>query len=384
MAPALRTVLFRTHWLLGLSAGLVLALLGVTGALMSYEEAVTDALNAGRAAVVAGDRTRLGPEALLARVQADHPTLRVSGLTIAVDPARAVRVRFANAGTERPPARYVDPYDGGDRGIVAGEAAFATIRALHRWLLLPGEGRGWGRTVTGICAMALLVFLGTGLYLRWPRLHSWRIWLRPSLTRPGRPRWWSLHAVAGTWLLPVYLVIALTGLWWSYDAYRARATRLLTGAWPEVRKEGGRMEARGERPALALDAAWRTFTAEAGEAAIATVTLPERRERTIRIRYLAHADDPPSARSEMHLDAATGARVSLAHAADKTLGQRIADNMLEVHRGRFFGPVFALVFCLAALAMPGLAATGLALYLLRRRAARRRRAPAASGSPVRA
>ena len=38
--PAPRTVLFRLHWALGLTAGFVLALMGVTGALMSYEEAV--------------------------------------------------------------------------------------------------------------------------------------------------------------------------------------------------------------------------------------------------------------------------------------------------------------------------------------------------------
>jgi sulfite reductase (NADPH) flavoprotein alpha-component len=49
------------------------------------------------------------------------------------------------------------------------------------------------------------------------------------------------------------------------------------------------------------------------------------------------------------------------------------DNILEVHRGRFFGDLFALLFCLAALALPGFAATGLTLYVLRRRAAARRR-----------
>ncbi|GJD54307.1 PepSY-associated TM helix domain-containing protein [Methylobacterium dankookense] len=390
--PTLRTILFRLHWAFGLTAGLVLALVGVTGALMSYEDAAMDALNAERAAVQAGGRTRLGPEALVAAIEAAHPGLRVAALTLAADPARAARVRFTGSPAERAPSRYLDPYDGADRGTVAGEKTFETIRSLHRWLLLPGGGRGWGRTITGISALALLAFLGTGLYLRWPKLHSWRIWLRPSLARPGRPRWWSLHAVVGTWLVPVYLVIGLTGLWWSYDSYRAGATYLLTGAWPETRPqgEGGRMEerragAKAAPPPLALDAAWRIFTAETGDrAALATVTLPAGRERTIRIRYLADADDAPSARSEMHFDAGTGALLTTAHAADKSLGKRIAENMLEVHRGRFFGGVFALIFCLAALAMPVFAATGITLYVLRRRAARKRAAPAVRAEPVRA
>lgn len=399
MRPSLRTVLFRTHWLIGLTAGLVLALMGVTGALMSYEEMVTDALNAERAAIVPADRTRLAPEALVARIEADHPGLRVGGLTLYADPTRAVRVRFAGAATgEHLSSHYADPYDGADRGAVAGEAAFETIRELHRWLLLPGGGRGWGRTITGICAIALLVFLGTGLYLRWPKLHRWTIWLRPSLARPGRPRWWSLHAVVGTWVMPVYLVIALTGLWWSFESYRAGATYLLTGSWPEQRPprtaaqpeaaqpERGRREgARAERRPVALDRAWQAFASgEGAGAAVAVVTLPRGRDGDIRIRYLAQADDPPSARSEAIFDAASGALVSVSRTADKSLGRRIADNMLEVHRGRFFGGAAALVFCLAALAMPLFAATGLTLYILRRRAARRRAALPVRGEPARA
>ncbi|MGQ7695762.1 PepSY domain-containing protein, partial [Streptococcus suis] len=77
--------------------------------------------------------------------------------------------------------------------------------------------------------------LATGLYLRWPKVHRWRIWLKPSLSRPGRPRWWSLHAVAGTWLTPVYLVIALTGLTWSYPSFKDGVTWLLAGT-PERTK----------------------------------------------------------------------------------------------------------------------------------------------------
>ncbi|AWN34499.1 PepSY-associated TM helix domain-containing protein [Methylobacterium radiodurans] len=388
----LRTILFRTHWALGLTAGLVLALMGVTGALMSYEEAIVEALNARTAAVEAGDRARLGPEALVARIEAQVPGQRVTALSIPGDPGRAVRVRFAGTGPgEHPASHYVDPYDGADRGAVAGEEAFDTIRSLHRWLLIPGGGRGWGRTVTGLCAVALLVFLATGLYLRWPKLHRWRIWLRPALARPGRPRWWSLHAVVGTWVIPVYAVIALTGLWWSYDAYRAGATYLLTGSWPEARPQrqagaGRRDGGRGERRPAALDAAWQTFTTgEGANAALAVLSMPgERGEPNIRIRYLARPGDGPSSRTDLTYDAASGSFLAAVRPGDKTLGRQIADNMLEVHRGRFFGPVFTLIFGLASLAMPLFAATGITLYLLRRRTARTRRAAPAVGRAARA
>ena len=38
-----KKVLFQLHWFFGISAGLVLALMGVTGALYSFEEEILDA-----------------------------------------------------------------------------------------------------------------------------------------------------------------------------------------------------------------------------------------------------------------------------------------------------------------------------------------------------
>ena len=41
----LKKVLFQVHWFFGITAGLVLALMGVTGALYSFEDEILDALN---------------------------------------------------------------------------------------------------------------------------------------------------------------------------------------------------------------------------------------------------------------------------------------------------------------------------------------------------
>ncbi|GLS43805.1 PepSY-associated TM helix domain-containing protein [Methylobacterium brachythecii] len=381
MRLSLRSVLFRLHWALGLTAGLVLALMGATGAMMSYEESITDLLNPGRAAVAVSQRPTLGPDALMAGLAAQNARLRVSSLTLSAEPGTAVWARFAaDASGKRPASVFLDPYTGAVLGEVTGEAAFATIRELHRWLLIPGQGKGWGRTITGACGLTLLVFLATGLYLRWPKIHRWRIWLKPQLARPGRPRWWSLHAVLGTWLMPVYLIIILSGLCWSYDWYRTGATWLLTGKPPAARAD--RPARRNIDGPMALDAAWKTFQdGEGRDAGTALMMIPGPQDAAIRIRWYArHAVQ--KARNEISFDRVTGALIESARDADKPFGQRIADNMLAVHRGQFFGAPFTLLFALAALAMPLFAATGITLYVLRRRAGRRNRAPARIAEPA--
>jgi len=210
---------------------LVLTCLGVTGALMSFEDEIVDHLNKDIMHVVARSGPALMPDEIIRRIEADNPGARVSGLTIANDPTAAMRARFAREapGTRRA-SIYADPYDGRTLGTPVGEETFATIRQLHRWLLLSGDADGYGRWITGAAVVSLLALLMTGIVLRWPRrVRSLKTWLKPNFALHGRGFFWSLHSVIGTWLIPIYLITALTGLWWSYDWYKDAATWLLTG-----------------------------------------------------------------------------------------------------------------------------------------------------------
>jgi uncharacterized iron-regulated membrane protein len=401
----LRAVLFQLHWLLGLGAGLILAVVGVTGALLSYEDAIGEAFDADliRVAPRAGDP--LTPDALLARFHAQRPDT-VANLTLSAEPATAAIVRLGRdpATGQRPPALYLDPYDGTVRGAARTEEAFATIRRLHRWLLLPGDGKGWGRTLTGASVVALLVLLCTGLYLRWPKVMSLRIWLKPHLRQWGRPTYWSLHAVAGTWVLPVYLVIALSGLWWSFDGYREVVTTLLTrgetitrmadGKPPATKANGlpagqrdsatngeaagggSRKEAGlGSAGAPSLDAAWAAFrTAQYGQFLRATLLLPAGPAGPIRIR----SENRNGWRDDTRMEAASGRILMREIGGERPLGARIAGNMLDVHSGRIFGFLGPPIFLVAALMMPLFLVTGVLLYV-GRRAAKARRAQAGAG-----
>ncbi|ACL55058.1 PepSY-associated TM helix domain-containing protein [Methylobacterium nodulans] len=374
----LHPLLFQIHWFLGLSAGLVLMLCGVTGALLTFEDEIVEALSPGIVTVAPRSAPRLTPDALLARLQAEAPGQRVALLTLSGEPERAARIRFApEGGRGRGETVYVDPYDGRILGPGRGEAAFGTILRLHRWLLIPGDGNGFGRTLTGASLLALVYLALSGLYLRWPkRVGDWRVWLRPALSRRGRPLYWSLHAVVGTWVLAIYLVIALTGLWWSFGWYRDGAALLLTGRLPR----GEAAEARRDGPGSggSLDRAFAAFeTATDGRYAVATLA-PPRGPEPIRIRSVAPDAPHRQARDEWRIRP-DGTVVSSDLYAARPLGEKLAGSMLALHEGRFFGWPGTLLFFLAALAMPLFGVTGLLLYLGRRRSRRR---AAARAEPV--
>ena len=141
---SLRTLLFRLHWALGLTAGLVLALMGLTGALMSYEEAVTAFANRDRLEVAPGGRTALSPATLAARIDAQAGGRVADALTLSDDPRASVHVRFArDPGTRaRPPSEYADPYDGALLGPVRGEPSVdrAALAGILLGLAAVGDG----------------------------------------------------------------------------------------------------------------------------------------------------------------------------------------------------------------------------------------------------
>ena len=92
---------FWAHWLLGITAGVVLALMGITGALLSFEEDLLRWMNPGVMTVTPRAEKPWPPHELVARVQAAFPEKRLTGLNLSADPRDAVRVGFAASGSSQ-------------------------------------------------------------------------------------------------------------------------------------------------------------------------------------------------------------------------------------------------------------------------------------------
>jgi sulfite reductase (NADPH) flavoprotein alpha-component len=375
---AIKAVLHEVHSIAGLGLALLLTLIALTGAIMSFEDEIVDHLNAGIMRVEPRTAPALMPDELIARLRAAQDLGKVSAVTLSSDPAAAVRVRFGrDEQGGRPASLYVDPYDARVLSSPRGEEFFATVRRLHRWLLIPGDAKGWGRQITGVAALGLIVMLVSGLVLRWPRrAGSVKMWLKPNLGLSGRGLHRSLHAVIGTWVLPVYLVMTLTGLWYSFDWYKDGVVWLLSRPEVVAAKMQPKMSAKAPRVAAAsepavpmgFDRAWATFRREEGDRfARALLTLPAGPGTAIRIRSWEKDSTLDTTRDEFRVDAVTGQLVSAERYADKTFGEKIIANVLDIHRGAVLGWPGKLAFMIAAALMPLFSVTGILLYLSRRK-----------------
>jgi len=211
------------HRWVGLAAGLVLALLGLTGSLMVWQAPLDAALNpqwfrAPASACAAPAQPLARTLALLAR---HAPQARAQTLVAPREPGAAYQVWEArDAASGRRTEHFIDPACGvylgqRERGALRLDAAHAVplLYELHS-RLLAGET---GHVVAGIAALLFAGLTATGLWLALPRaargkrLRAWRHAL--SVSRGGAPakRWYELHRAGGLWLGPVALLVSLTG-----------------------------------------------------------------------------------------------------------------------------------------------------------------------------
>jgi sulfite reductase (NADPH) flavoprotein alpha-component len=388
--PTWRQAWFQLHWLLGITAGSVLLVIGLSGAVLSFREELIDALNPGGRHVAMQDKEALAPPQLLAAVREAFPGRQVGTLALFAEPGAAARVIFApRPGERRGDTVYLDPYAGRPLPPLAGAEFFEWVEALHRWLLLPREP---GRVAAGVLAIGLFVLALSGLYLRWPRRPlDWRAWLTFDPALKGRPFLWGLHSVAGTCALLLYLVFTTTGVYWAFDAVRDRVDAFAgQPRAPAQARNAPRVRNMQRDDAGAVDVApaWATFQRQAAAGGWSEVILrvPTGAAPTVLFTWLDAHPAHERARNRMTVRLPGGEVAQDERHADKPAGGRFLAAIYPLHMGTYFGLPGRIAMMLAALMLPVFTVTGWMLYLDRRRkkravAAERAALAAGTGRP---
>ena len=373
-----RKVLFWTHLVVGITVGLVVFIMSVTGVALTYQrqtQAWADGFDV-RPAETATDRM---PVAELLRQARDEQEANPTALLLRNDPAKPARVSFGRQSFE------VDPYTGErlGAGAVGVRKAFRALISWHRWLGQEGEGRAVARAITGFCNLAFLFIVISGLYLWWPKSWRWSSLRSVVLFRRGlapRPRHFNWHNVIGFWTAVPLAVVVATGSFFSYS-WPSSLVYWITGEErPERRSRSGSADSEEPPPpddyegmdalvlaALEEEPAWNLATFRFGphpEAPVA-VTLD-------RSPWGTRVDQ----RTTLVMDRATATVLR-----EEVPGQasRARTWIRWLHTGEAFGFIGQTIAGIASLAGCFLVYTGWSLSWRRFLAWRRRRMPSRPG-----
>ncbi|MGO2449784.1 PepSY domain-containing protein [Pseudomonas taetrolens] len=380
-----KKTLFQLHWFFGITAGLVLALMGITGAMVSFQDELLNLLNPSVLKVEKLDSGVLPPAELVRKVEAIEGK-QVSMLWVGVDSDSAARIFFTPPpGERRGQLRYVDPYTGEYQGDANGQGFFNLMLQLHRFLAIGQTGR----QITGACTLMLIFFCLSGLYLRWPRKAlNWRTWLTLDWAKKGRSFNWDLHAVAGTWCMIFYLMAALTGLSWSYEWYNKGLQKLFSDTPQHEQQRKGRRGQpgpAGPAPTADYEAVWASIQKAAGPGlSLYNVRMPPVAGQPATVFYLLKNSPHERAFNQIVLDPVTGVIKKHERYDDKSYKAQLLSSIYALHVGSYWGLTGRILVTVASLTMPLFFITGWLLYLDRRRKKRQvkqaRQGFAATGS----
>ncbi|QIC63516.1 PepSY domain-containing protein [Acinetobacter schindleri] len=394
---------FQIHWFLGITAGLVLSIMGVTGAIYSYEQQILKWINTDSYTVQAQSGPKLSPAELYQHFKQKNPEMQINSVSLDASPTDSSTVNIAKEGARRGYNMMVNPYTAEVLPEIKGREFFQFIQQLHRYLTMGPVGK----QITGACALMLIFFVLSGLYLRWPKRHSVKQWLAVKPQLKGRNFIWDLHAVVGTWVVIFYLILACTGLYWSYDWWRNGMFKVLGVERPqpemqqgqggrggaeqgrnagESRGEGagergprseGQRENRGEGRErsvddtlllTALNKSWAGFQNEFNDKySTVTFNIPKKADGELKLSFTDVEVQHERARNNATYNYQDAAFTLVEMYEDKKLNEKIMSSMLPVHRGSFFGPIYQFFAMVASLLMPLFFITGWMLYLKRRK-----------------
>jgi len=368
-----RKTLFWLHLTCGVTAGLVVLMMSVTGVLLAYERQVLAWADRGHYAERAPGAARQPLAALLAAAQRERPGFEPTAIALSNEPNAPVTFAAGRAG-----ALLVDPYTAAVRepGPAALRDFFETVEGWHRWFNTSGGNRETARAITGACNLVFLVLVLSGVYLWLPRVWKWaafraRLWFNAQATT-SKARDFNWHHVFGIWsALPLAVVVA-TAVVFSFPWANALVYRSV-GEQPPVRgapPPGGapsRGDARSAEPEALNGSTPQPLTydelfarAEAhGDWRTLTLALPP--ASTARFTIDQGNGGQPQHRHTLTLDAATGDVRSWAPFSSQTPGQRLRIWIRFLHTGEALGIVGQTIAAVVSATSVIMVWTGLAL-----------------------
>ena len=207
----LRPIIFWTHLVTGVLAGLVILMMSATGVLLMYERQILELAERQYAVVPADGQVPITADELLdigRRLAPDEHHFELKFVNRPGSPMTIVADNWY--------VWLVHPYTGEILREGDGAAAnfFYLVTDIHRWFDIQGESRDIARAITAYSNLLFLVLIVTGSYLWLPRAWNWsylkiRVFFDPGADNP-KVRHFNWHHVFSVWSVAPLIVICLT------------------------------------------------------------------------------------------------------------------------------------------------------------------------------
>ncbi len=378
-----KKIWFKVHWFLGITAGIILLVVGTTGAILSFEKEILKAINKDSYIVQVPDYSKLTTPELLTKFKEKFPKSKINGITFFNNQDSSVIINVAGKGSGKAARRgvnyFVNPYDATILPNLVGKDFFRFVLRLHRWLALPGDAREIGKQTVAISTISLIVLIISAIIIYWGRIkHAFFKSFTFKFKHKGRAFLSTMHSAVGMWVIPLYLLASLTGLYWSYDWYRT-GLYVISGVEKPVRGKRGEKPSNENKITLTQDdmfaqhdIAINTFKNVVGtNYSKASLRFPSF-GTVYDFHYYDYKPAHFRAVNDLEIDIKTGNIVKHEKYEDKPLNEKLMKSILPLHTGEYFGVIGQTLMFIAAALMSLFTITGFMLYINRKNKKKKR------------
>lgn len=228
----------KLHLWLSVPFGILITLICFSGAMLIFEKEITRSLRSD--VYYNSDHEGRSPLPLAEIVKAAEEyagdDVKATGIVVDADPERTCQVNLSRPARS---AVFVDRYTGRVTGTNERMPFFAAMMKMHRVMFDPagahGDGPLIGKNVVSISTIVLIIAIITGIIIWWPKMRAnpakgFSIYFRKGVRKFMK----SSHVAGGVYVALLLLVMALTGLTWSYKWYRTAFYTALGTGLPET------------------------------------------------------------------------------------------------------------------------------------------------------
>ncbi|MGB3587882.1 MAG: PepSY-associated TM helix domain-containing protein [Tunicatimonas sp.] len=369
----IRKLFNNIHLWLGIGAGLILFVVCLTGTIYTFSSEIQEALNPERyEIVIQPNAERLAAETITQRVEQALPEGKVTALRIPADEAWSYEVSVKKEGERRGTTYLVDPYTAEIKGTTqgAGSEFFMMVFRLHRWLLLDTEV---GRPIVGVATLIFVFIILTGLVIWFPqRLKSWKQGLRIKFSGSWKRTNHDLHNALGFYSSFLLLIMALTGLQWSFEWYRTGLYNVL-GVERNRPDEEFSIKAEDSESTLLVADFLRIANEQLPYEGDYRISFSDEPQKPIVVTKYQTGFFAPSAGDVVKLNPYTAEVLKLEVFSEKPWNERVARSIKALHMGTFYGTFSKIIYFIACLIATSLPVTGTIIWInkLRKKAKRK-------------
>lgn len=379
MNSRFRKITYQIHLWLGLTSGLIVVIMAVTGCILAFEKELKHTFYPEKYFVktIGKEKLKLSDLKLKAE-QALSDSLKVSRVEISSDLSRSYVFRSLKMNNEAWTfwgsyihyyRVYVDPYTGKVQAVENAKTDFFEIvMDLHRRLLL---GEKIGKTITGYSTLILAIMLFSGLVIWYPRKLNKNA-LKGMFLIKTSANWkrinYDSHNVLGFYAIIPLLFISYAAVIWNFEGIDKWVKKTLNGKGHIEQKAKSKVPSGNfsdQKSILNMvgDKVEKVLVNKES----ALITFPKKEEGTY-YAEIAYGNKQYQ-NEQFNFDQYSGKILKHQSYKDQNIGYGTAlrERNYDLHMGSIFGTVGRVLYLFAGMIAASLPITGFIIYMNRKK-----------------